>query len=244
MPSYKVHGMIYPRIFKKDKELIKYSPAPKEAWLVLQQKNIPFLNTPTKIENLTKEEKQQHPETECKITLPYLTNYETLGHSPNLGTLTTKQLLILIKQITEKIKQMHKENIYHTDIYSENIMINKKELALIDLDAMIIEQFISKENVYQEDKIPFEEKITKSIKDDKLSILSLLLYYLKNGTFKNQMGDYIDLYHLNFPTEIKKELSAYQLQQTTPTKNYYYEDIIEELIKIGYESPNLETRKK
>lgn len=244
MKNFQTKEIVYPRIYQKsDKELIKYSPAQKEAWIALQQKNIPFLNTPTKIEDLTKEEQKKHPETKCKITIPYLKDYNTLGDDTNLNNLTTKELLILIKKIITITKKMHQQNIYHTDIHSENIMTKNENIVLIDLDAMIIENYISKENIYEDQTIPFESKITQSINDDKLSILSLLLYYLKNATFKNQMGDYIDLYHLKLPKQIEQELSAYQLKQTIPNKNYYYEDIINELIKTKYQSPILKRKK-
>ena len=71
-----------------------------------------------------------------------------------------------------------------------------------------------------------------------------MLYYLKKGTFQDQMNDFIDIQSLDFPKNIKKEIIAYQLGRADIDQDYYYEDIIEELIKKGYESPKLRTRSK
>lgn len=244
MKNFTVHDTNYTRIIKKNNTtLIKYSPVEKQGWLILQSKNIKFINTPTKIKELTPEEKIHFKYTKSKIELPYLQNYETLGHNKELNNLTTKQLLLLIQKITQKIKQMHKANIYHTDIHSENIMINKQDIKLIDLDAMLIENYISPENVFIEDNLTFQEQQNKSQEEDKQSILNLLLYYLKKGTFQDQMNDYIDLYNLNLPKDIKQEISAYQQKRIIPKPEYYYEDILEELLRQKYESPKLITRK-
>lgn len=244
MKNFTVHDTNYTRIIKKNNTtLIKYSPVEKQGWLILQSKNIKFINTPTKIKELTPEEKIHFKYTKSKIELPYLQNYETLGHNKELNNLTTKQLLLLIQKITQKIKQMHKANIYHTDIHSENIMINKQDIKLIDLDAMLIENYISPENVFIEDNLTFQEQQNKSQEEDKQSILNLLLYYLKKGTFQDQMNDYIDLYNLNLPKDIKQEISAYQQKRIIPKQEYYYEDILEELLRQKYESPKLITRK-
>ena len=244
MKNFTVHDTNYTRIIKKNNTtLIKYSPVEKQGWLILQSKNIKFINTPTKIKELTPEEKIHFKYTKSKIELPYLQNYETLGHNKELNNLTTKQLLLLIQKITQKIKQMHKANIYHTDIHSENIMINKQDIKLIDLDAMLIENYISPENVFIEDNLTFQEQQNKSQEEDKQSILNLLLYYLKKGTFQDQMNDYIDLYNLNLPKYIKQEISAYQQKRIIPKPEYYYEDILEELLRQKYESPKLITRK-
>lgn len=244
MKNFIIHNTTYTRILQKDNfTLLKYSPVSKEAWTKLQEQNIEFLNIPIKVKNITPQEKIIHPESNTKIELPYLQNYETLGHNKELNNLTTKQLLLLIQKITQKIKQMHKANIYHTDIHSENIMINDKDIKIIDLDAVLLKDYISTENIYIEDEISFTQKQKLSQKDDKQSILNLLLYYLKNGTFKYQMNDFIDIHDLNFPKNIQKEILTYQLEKQIPEENYYYEDILEELIKKKYKSPKLITRK-
>ncbi len=244
MKNLVVHQETYQRIKIKDsKTLIKYSPVSKKGWDILKAKNIKFLNIPTKVEPLSQEEKRIYKYQQTKIELPYLKDYETLGHSKELENLTTKELLIFTKELTKRIKQMHKQNIYHTDIHSENIMTKNKDIQIIDLDAVLVEDYISNENIYEEEDMSFKEKQLFSQTEDKLSIIRLLLYYLQKGTFKDQMHDYIDLDTLNLPKNIKKEISAHQLSQIIPNKDYYYEDIIEELLKIGYESPKLITKK-
>lgn len=245
METFIAHDTNYIRIIKKDDNtLIKYSPVSKYAWERIKEKNLKSLNTPIKIETLSKEERQNHWDLQTKIELPYLKHHETLEYNQSLRGLTTKQLLLLIKEIIEKIKQMHKAEIYHTDLHSGNIMIDKKDIKIIDLDAVLVSNYISPENIHEEDDISFEEKIRLSKKDDKISILNLLLYYLKKGTFKDQMNDFIDIQSLDFPKNIKKEILAYQLDRADINPDYYYEDIIEELIKKGYESPKLRTRSK
>ena len=117
-------------------------------------------------------------------------------------------------------------------------MINEKgNIKLIDFEAMMIEKYISKENIYYEDYLTLETKQTLSIIEDKLSIISLMLYYLKNQTFESQLNDYINPKTLNFPKEIEKEINGYQRQLHLPKKDYYFEDIIETLLKQGYEMP-------
>lgn len=245
MESFIAHDTNYIRIIKKDDNtLIKYSPVSKDGWEKIKEKNLKSLNTPIKIETLSQEERQNHWDLQTKIELPYLKHHETLEYNQSLRNLTTKQLLLLMKEIIEKVKQMHKAEIYHTDLHSGNIMIDKKDIKIIDLDAVLVSNYISPENIHEEDDISFEEKIKLSKEDDKISILNLLLYYLKKGTFQNQMNDFIDIQSLDFPKNIKKEIIAYQLGRADIDQDYYYEDIIEELIKKGYESPKLRTRSK
>ena len=245
MESFIAHDTNYIRIIKKDDNtLIKYSPVSKYGWEKIKEKNLKSLNNPIKIETLSQEERQNHWDLQTKIELPYLKHHETLEYNQSLRNLTTKQLLLLMKEIIEKVKQMHKAEIYHTDLHSGNIMIDKNDIKIIDLDAVLVSNYISPENIHEEDDISFEEKIKLSKEDDKISILNLLLYYLKKGTFQDQMNDFIDIQSLDFPKNIKKEIIAYQLGRADIDQDYYYEDIIEELIKKGYESPKLRTRSK
>lgn len=57
------------------------------------------------------------------------------------------------------------------------------------------------------------------------------------------MNDYIELRKLSLPKQIEREISSYQLLFQIPSKSYYFEDIIEELLKQGYEAPKLYNRK-
>ena len=139
MESFIAHDTNYIRIIKKDDNtLIKYSPVSKYGWEKIKEKNLKSLNNPIKIETLSQEERQNHWDLQTKIELPYLKHHETLEYNQSLRNLTTKQLLLLMKEIIEKVKQMHKAEIYHTDLHSGNIMIDKKDIKIIDLDAVLV----------------------------------------------------------------------------------------------------------
>lgn len=246
MQNLKIHETTYSKIFTLDDgTLVKYSLVKKSAWETLKAKNISFVNNPTKILSLTSEEKKKYPFCKSKIFLPFLTEYKTLHSEKVTKKFNTEEIIQLIEKIIILIKYLHTNNICHGDIHSENIMINKSlNINFIDLEAMIIDNYISPENTYYDDEETFENKKKLTIIDDKLSLLSLLLYYLSNGTFHNQMYDYIELEDLNFPKSIKQELSSYQLKAQEPKSNYYFEDILTELLKKGYEAPKLLERNK
>lgn len=245
MNQYISKGISYPRIFQKNKDtLVKFSPVLPEAWEILQTKNLKFVNTPQKIEHLTTEEKTKFPYTNSKIELPYLKDYESLEDETITKNFETEKILQLLKHNLSLLKKLHNEKISHTDIHSKNIMIDKNlNLMFIDLDAMIIESYISEENMYFEDKISTEEKQEKSKITDKIDMLNVYLWYLKYGTFKEQFGELPTISSLMLPQDIKREIESYQISLQTPKSNYYFEDIIEELLKQGYESPKLLSRK-
>ena len=246
MQNLKIHETTYSKIFTLDEgTLMKYSFVKKSAWETLKAKNISFINSPSKILPLTAEEKSQYPSCESKIFLPFLTEYETLHSGKITKKFNTEEIIKLIEKIAKLIKHLHRNNICHGDIYSKNIMINKAlTISLIDLETIIIDNYISKRNNHYNNQSRFENKKKQAIIDDKLSLLSLLLYYLTNGTFYNQMNDYVELTNLNLPKYIKQELSSYQLKAQEPKTDYYFEDILTELLKIGYESPKLLERSK
>ena len=243
MENFVVYDNVYSRILKKDEiSLIKYSPVSLEAWGHLSSKNIDFINAPFEIYGITAKEKCEHTMAKSKVLLPFLKGYDTFEYSNALDNLNTYELLLLMKQLMFDVKIMHDKNVCHGDIHSGNIMVKDNNIKFIDMDAMIVDDIISLENVYYEDKIPFSEKVNLSIRDDKNGILSLFLYYLDKGTFEGQMNDFIDVYNLGFSDEIKKEISIYQLNLKSPDKGYYYEDIFDELLRVGYEAPKLVNR--
>lgn len=235
----------YPRIFQENPNtLIKFSSVVPEAWKLLQTKKISFINTPQKIEYLTEEEKLNFPNCNSKIELPYLKNYISLDEEKITKNFNTEKILKHSKSNLSLLKKLHDENISHADIHSKNIMIDKDlNIIFIDLDAMIIESYVSEENVYFEDTISIEEKQEKSKINDKVDMLNIYLWYLKYGTFKDQFGEMPDIYNLMLPQEIQREIESYQLSFQEPSDNYYFEDIIEELLKQGYEAPKLLSRK-
>ena len=139
---------------------------------------------------------------------------------------------------------MHRIQVFHTDLFGDNIMINRDfDIKFIDLDQMIIDKYISEENVFFEDDITFNEKKSLSRIQDKVDILNLYMYYLINGNFKKSISINSNVNTLDIPNNIKKEINAYIIGDIEPTSNYYFIDIIDELLRIGYESRVLSLRK-
>ena len=122
-------------------------------------------------------------------------------------------------------------------------MLNSEfDIKFIDLDASIIDDYISVENVYFYDKNT--DVIKEGIQDDKLDTLKMYLSYLEKGSFKNECHDIINFNSLSLPLEIKKELLSYSIKDRIIEKDYYFEDIIEELLRIDYEAPKIKERLK
>ncbi len=92
-------------------------------------------------------------------------------------------------------------------LYSKN-----ENIIFIDLEAMITGKYISPENIYYANSnLSTRQKKENSIKDDKLALLSLLLYYLSYGTYQGQMNDYIELRNLSLPKQIEREIITYHV---------------------------------
>ena len=124
--------------------LLKYSKIDKEVWKYLRDKGLSFINAPIKEEKLTEEEQRTYQNCNSKIYLPYLKDYEILSEETFLKDFNTKDILILEERIIYMIKELHKNDIYHSDINLKNIMINK------DLNIKIIDLWnIQKKNNYK-----------------------------------------------------------------------------------------------
>ena len=245
MENLKYNDDVYDRIFIKDKDfLIKYSMIPKEVWECLLSKNIDFLNNPIKIAHLKEQELKHFPNYKSKILLPFLNGYETLTNEEFTKNLNTEDILKQLREILLKIKNMHKKQVFHTDLFGDNIMINTDfDIKFIDLDQMIVDKYISEENVFYEDDITFNEKKSLSRIQDKVDILNIYMYYLINGNFKKSISIDSNVNVLGMPDNIEKEINAYIVGEAEPSSNYYFIDMIDELLKIGYESRVLSLRK-
>ena len=245
MENLKYNEETYDRIFVKDNNfLIKYSMIPKEVWMSLLSKNIDFINNPLKIAKLKEQELKYFPNYKSKILLPFLNGYETLTKEQFTKNFNTEDILKQLRDILLKIRSMHRKQVFHTDLFGDNIMINRDfDIKFIDLDQMIIDKYISEENVFFEDDITFNEKKSLSRIQDKVDILNLYMYYLINGNFKKSISINSNVNTLDIPNNIKKEINAYIIGDIEPTSNYYFIDIIDELLKIGYESRVLSLRK-
>lgn len=227
---------IYNRIFIKNNMLLKYSSLNVEACKKLMEKNISFINTPIDCSNLSIIEKRMFVNCESKITLPYLHNYYTLYKYPFIEQCSTLDILLFMKKMLLCLKVMHNNNIYHGDLYSKNIMINKKlDISFIDFDAAIIDNIVSEENVYCNDNLSTQQKIVKTASEDKKSIFMLLCYYLVNNNFNVDISYRVDIDKLLIPNYLLSEIKTY-LEKKDPELNYYYVDIIDELLM--YEQKN------
>lgn len=227
---------VYSNLFKNGNYILKYSSQGVSAWTSLSKKDLPFLNLPLAYFELSESEKIKYPNSSSKIYLPYLNGFYTLYGNNN--SIDAKDILLLFKKMLQLAKKMHSDNVYHGDMHSMNIMINNNlDISFIDLDASIVDDIISDENVYFEDLIPLEDKKLMTMADDKLGIFNLLLYYFVNGNFNASVDYYIDFRKLKLSKSLCKEVMSYS-EGNGPSQNYYFLDIIDELIKMGYESCN------
>lgn len=248
MENIVYNGDKYSNIFKlDDNTLLKYSEQNKENWkyLIEHKKELPFLNIPTKVEDLDDTEKIIYEfsyNSKTKIHLPYLKDYSTLFNETITKNFNTEDILKLIKKILIMIKEMHTKKVIHSDLHSNNIMINENlDIAFIDLDLSIINNNPSKSNFYLAYEA-LEEAIIHSKNDDKIDILNLLLHYLMNANFKkNNLYNEI-IKDIMLPDNILREFKNI-LSTENVSNDYYFIDLIDELLRIGYESPIIIKRK-
>lgn len=222
------------RLFLFNNIIIKYSAQNIEAWEKLVNKNISFINTPIEYSKLTALEKKHYINCESKIKLPYLNNYYTLYNLPFIKQVTKKDILLLMKKMLLYLKIMHDKNVFHGDLYSKNIMLdNDLNISFIDFDASIIDNIVSEENTYCIDYLSLEEKKIKTAVEDKKSIFMMLCYYLVNNNFSADISYRIDIDRLILPKYLSSEIKSY-INERTPNYNYYYMDIIDELLSYEY----------
>lgn len=232
MQNIVYNGSTYKRIFIKDENtLIKISSLDVKDWQYLKEKSLVFLNTPTKIAGLNPKEKKYFPTANSKIALPYLNSYQTLYNFQN--QLDLKQVLLLFRRILNLTKEMHQNNIIHSDLYASNIMVNNSlDISFIDFDQAIINNHVSCENIYYEDCISLKEKKRLATIDDKLDVLAILLYYLIYGNYQKDINFNLDLKDLVLPNILQRELVSYLDRKQEPKRDYYFEDIIDELVSL------------
>lgn len=232
MQNIVYNGNTYKRIFIKDENtLIKISSLDIKDWKYLKEKSLVFLNTPTKIAGLNPKEKKFFPTANSKIALPYLNSYQTLYNFQN--KLDLKQVLLLFKRILNLTKEMHQNNIIHSDLYASNIMVNNNlDISFIDFDQSIINNHVSCENIYYEDCISLKEKKRLATIDDKLDVLAILLYYLIYGNYQKDINFNLDLKDLVLPNILQRELVSYLDRKQEIKRDYYFEDIIDELVSL------------
>lgn len=244
MDNLEYRNHTYKNIFKySDDILIKYSSLDYNLWNELNKKHLSYINNPIKVEEVTKEEKKLY-RCNSKVYLPFLKDYKTFYYETFTKNLSTKEILMLMKKNLLILKTMHSNNVIHTDIHSDNLMINKDlNIKFIDFDYAIInnepipleDEFLSKR----------EYMIKRAVKRnlDKVDILDMYMYYLVNGDFRKDITSFTNIESLKLQKYIKEEINTYISLKRKPNRNYYFIDIINELISSGFESNVLELRK-
>ena len=128
---------------------------------------------------------------------------------------------------------MHQNNIIHSDLFASNIMVNNSlDISFIDFDQSIINNHVSCENIYYEDCISLNEKKRLAMIDDKLDVLAILLYYLIYGNYQKDINFNLDLKDLVLPNILQRELISYLDRKQEIKRDYYFEDIIDELVSL------------
>ena len=124
-------------------------------------------------------------------------------------------------------------------------MINKnEELCFIDLDASIIDEYVSSENIYYTDgSLDISEKKEKTRNDDKVGLFAMYVAYLVEGEFMRFSDMHIDIRKTGIDYETQREINAYINELSVPSNDYYFEDIVDNLISKGYESPNCKVKR-
>ena len=133
MKNIVYNGDKYSNIFKLDNNiLLKYSEQNKDNWkyLIEHKKELPFLNIPTKVEDLDDTEKTIY-ETSCdsktKIYLPYLKDYNTLFNESCEEGLVA-DLFLNLKQIKSEDKNL--SILKESRKITESIIYKVQELEL------------------------------------------------------------------------------------------------------------------
>lgn len=248
MENIEYEGETYSNLFRtSDGNLMKYSHLEIDAILILMVLNLAYLNTPTKVEELTESEKEEHNsifEYKSKIYIPYLDGYTPLYSETITHSMYTEEILKLVRRIVLLVKDMHEHGVIHSDLNPKNIMINEDlDINFIDLDQAIIGDYVSVENVVANDDISLSEKKHICKVTDKQDILGLLLYYLLHGNFKKDDFMPVDVKNIMLRKNIEKELHDIQRRKDV-SDSYYFLDIIDELLSIGYESPIITVKRK
>lgn len=231
-----VDNQVYNNLIRKYNTILKYSFQSIEAWEKLCKKNLPYVNNPIRYEKLSIIEKKIHKFCISKIEIPYLKDYFMLYNNPFIKYLNDIEILTLLKQMLLSLQDMHKNGVYHGDIFSKNIMMDKEmNFSFIDLDASIIDNIISQDNTYYEDKVSLEEKKSMTIDDDKIGIVKMFLYYFINGNFNSGISYDINIKNLGLPHYLEREINWF-INGSIDIDDYFIETT-EELINIGYEKP-------
>ena len=230
MKNVVVNGYIYENMYRFNDYILKFSSNSVDAWNMLCEKKLSFLNIPDYYYSISSDD-AKNSLFFSKVYLPFLYGYTTL-YDFNYN-FSDEKILLLMRKMLVSLKKMHESDVYHGDIFSKNIMVNDSmDFSFIDLDACIVDDIVSIENSYYDDDISIDCKKSKTVIDDKLGIFNLFLYYFANGNFKVCVNG-MDCSRLGFSRGLLDEVKAY-CNGLVPSDNYYFLDIVDELIDKGY----------
>lgn len=178
----------------------------------------------------------------CAIFIPLLNDYINIGDSSMFNNLNTLDLLLLLRRLMTGLRRFHNNGVFHGDISGANILFNSdSEYRFIDFDQGVVNDNVSNWNVYIDDFTDVDDIIEATMKTDKID---LLLMFLKRFLGISVFDDFSEsrLKFLLFPTDINDLIFNYISTRNIPF-DYYFDDVIDYLISIKYESPFMKIKK-
>lgn len=225
----------YNIFWNNDQSLLKFVVNDPKYWETMMRKNIPFINNPIQVFDLDEDDKENYGR-DSAIIIPYLSGYKSLFNFGSLKNMSTHDTLILLKDLFQKLELVHQHEIIHGDISASNILINDNlDLKLIDFENGIVDDMISWFNEWFDCKMELSKVKKASKVSDVHESLRLLISALIANDFCHE--NLIGIDYLEFPREIKSILSACYNDEENIHEDYYFLDILDYLIKTGYESP-------
>lgn len=234
----------HPKITIKNGMVEKYSSKTVEGWEKLLSKGLDFLILPVSMRELTAEEKRLHPYCNSWIKLIFYDEYLTFRDKVFGYDFKTKDLLLLFQEHLSLLRQAHQNDVIIVDLNAENMLINaKNDIKFIDMDAALVDGDTKNAELCPEEYQGIELLKQHLISEDKRTLLSIYFNYLLYGNFKNQ----IEIQSLNgfMPpnTDVETLLLSYFDSQGLIDSNDYFDDLINKLIKLDYNSVAISARK-
>ncbi len=213
------HGYDYDRISVDNNNLIKKSVLSFESAKYMKSLDFDFILKPTEVIKT---------KNGSLLVYPYLRHYKDLSEIKR--KYSDKVILILLAKQLKFIQSLHKNNIIHSDIFPPNIMINDYlNMKIIDFDAAVINSTITEECIYED--LDINTIIDKCILEDKTNTLSMYLFRLLNGYFKDEYEFDLNIDKLNIEPQIKYKFQQLLFKETKIDDDDYLFDEVRFLLK-------------
>ncbi len=214
----KTNGYEYKNIRVFKNILFKKTSLSKDASEYIKQCDFHFVVNPLRVFN-------------NEIILPFYKSFSNLyecKHNFNELEIYT----LLLRQL-RYLQILNKKNIIHGDIYPLNVLYKKYEgIKLIDFDLSIVNDIVSKDNIYAEDNLNLEDLKYISINDDKRDTLRMYFYYLINKKFNNETCYDVDISSLNIDYDIKEKIQMFLDEVIDIDQDDYFIDDILSIVKV------------